>query len=283
MAMNWPTFFTRLGSAIVFTIIMLLGLLYPHPYAIIFLSLMIQFLCVKEWHHLLNRILVKKGAREISTIYHWIAQSMALLTMVSVWTESKESMWLILFLLVLIAIVSVFYHERTGWGILSVFTSLLYIALPVSLLLMLKMLSPVLPLIIILLIWTNDTMAYMTGSFIGKTSFSKISPKKTWEGIIGGVVFTMILAFCAIYFSWFDKWLGDSMPNSPIYWMVIALMVAIASIIGDLLESKMKRMAEVKDSGNIMPGHGGALDRFDSMLLVLPTILITLFFLNFFL
>lgn len=118
--------------------------------------------------------------------------------------------------------------------------------------------SPVLPCGIIFSIWINDTMAYIVGSFIGKTPLSKISPKKTWEGTIGGAILCIIvislIGRATGYYSFAD-------------WIIIATSCAIFGTLGDLLESKLKRLAGVKDSGTIMPGHGGFLDRFDSLLI----------------
>lgn len=126
--------------------------------------------------------------------------------------------------------------------------------------------SAVIPFAIIISIWINDTMAYLVGSVIGKTPFSKISPKKTWEGTIGGVILsafvTGILAFLLNAWNYLD-W-------SFYEWIILALIASIFGTAGDLLESKIKRMANVKDSGSIMPGHGGFLDRFDSLLIAVP-------------
>ncbi len=118
---------------------------------------------------------------------------------------------------------------------------------------------------IILSLWVNDTMAYLVGSIIGRTPLSKISPKKTWEGTIGGFVFCVLAMGLAGYFlnSGFDL-------KSVTQWMIIAAICAIFGTIGDLLQSKLKRLADVKDSGHIMPGHGGFLDRFDSLLFATP-------------
>ena len=124
--------------------------------------------------------------------------------------------------------------------------------------------SALLPCGIIFSIWINDTMAYLVGSFIGKTPFSKISPKKTWEGTIGGALLCVVVIGLAGYFipvaktvSWKD-------------WLCIAAICAVFGTLGDLLESKLKRMADIKDSGSFMPGHGGFLDRFDSLLVATP-------------
>ncbi|MEO5889978.1 MAG: phosphatidate cytidylyltransferase [Ferruginibacter sp.] len=123
------------------------------------------------------------------------------------------------------------------------------------------------PMAIIFSIWVNDTMAYLVGSVIGKTPFSKISPKKTWEGTIGGAL------LCVLVIGFVYPLLADRFfvpfPKRQAYF-IIAAICAIFGTCGDLLESKLKRMANVKDSGSIMPGHGGFLDRFDSLLIATP-------------
>ena len=122
------------------------------------------------------------------------------------------------------------------------------------------------PLIVIGCMWINDTMAYIVGSLIGKTPLSKISPKKTWEGTIGGIVLSaLIMGYVGFVF---DEWFVFGKQLS--FWITLALIAVIAGTFGDLLESKLKRMAGVKDSGSIMPGHGGFLDRFDSLILATP-------------
>ena len=128
----------------------------------------------------------------------------------------------------------------------------------------------VLPMLVIVSIWINDTMAYIVGSFIGKTPLSVVSPKKTWEGTIGGA----ILAVVAVVL------LGRFLTGlSYQTLMIVSATSAIMGTIGDLIESKFKRMASVKDSGRIMPGHGGFFDRFDSLLLAGPCVwlMLTLF------
>ena len=121
----------------------------------------------------------------------------------------------------------------------------------------------IIPCLIIFSIWINDTMAYLVGSVIGKTPFSKISPKKTWEGTIGGAILCVIVISLIAYFTELIK-----VKNAAI----IAALCAIFGTLGDLFESKLKRMANVKDSGSFMPGHGGFLDRFDSLLFAVPAV-----------
>ena len=124
------------------------------------------------------------------------------------------------------------------------------------------------PLATIFSIWINDTMAYIVGSLIGKTPFSKISPKKTIEGTAGGIILCVAAMGSLAY--------AFKLPVMHI--CIIAAISAVAGTAGDLLESKMKRMANVKDSGNIMPGHGGFLDRFDSLLVATPFVWLYLMF-----
>jgi len=126
--------------------------------------------------------------------------------------------------------------------------------------------DPALPCLIIFSIWINDTMAYLVGSFIGKTPFSKISPKKTWEGTIGGAI--LCVATIALYTILFDAHHEFTLKFN----MSISFICAVFGTIGDLLESKLKRMANIKDSGSLMPGHGGFLDRFDSLLIAVPAV-----------
>ena len=113
-----------------------------------------------------------------------------------------------------------------------------------------------------ILIWTNDTFAYFTGRFIGKTKlFERISPKKTWEGTVGGILFTLVAGY--ILGAFINK--GDE-----IFWMIAAVIIAPCALFGDLLESLFKRSLNIKDSGKILPGHGGILDRFDAVLFAIP-------------
>lgn len=124
--------------------------------------------------------------------------------------------------------------------------------------------NPKIIISIFILIWTNDTFAYMVGKSLGKRKlFETISPKKTIEGFLGGLVFTLIAGvIIALYY----------LQQSVFNWTTIALIVGIFGTFGDLIESKFKRIAGVKDSGTIMPGHGGILDRLDSVIFAVPIV-----------
>jgi phosphatidate cytidylyltransferase len=116
--------------------------------------------------------------------------------------------------------------------------------------------------LLVFAIWINDTMAYLIGSVIGKTPLTSWSPKKTWEGTVGGILVSVTLMFLVGKLTWGANW----------ELLLILLATVVFGTIGDLVESKFKRMAGVKDSGNFMPGHGGFLDRFDSILLAAPAV-----------
>ncbi|HTL80509.1 MAG TPA: phosphatidate cytidylyltransferase [Bacteroidia bacterium] len=118
-----------------------------------------------------------------------------------------------------------------------------------------------------ILIWTSDTMAYVCGRLFGKHKlFERVSPKKTWEGFIGGLLFTIITG------GMIANWIIGNPHNyhHEILWICMAVTISITGVLGDLSESLFKRSINIKDSGNILPGHGGILDRFDAMLLATP-------------
>ena len=123
------------------------------------------------------------------------------------------------------------------------------------------------------MIWCNDSFAYLTGKSLGKHKlFPEVSPKKTIEGTVGGIVFSGIAAiFIYQYTHLFSEF----------YWIIIALFVSLLGTIGDLVQSKFKRLAKVKDSGTILPGHGGIFDRLDSMFYLNPFIVFLLIIIHY--
>jgi phosphatidate cytidylyltransferase len=131
-----------------------------------------------------------------------------------------------------------------------------------------------------IIIWTNDTFAFIVGKSIGKHKlYEKISPKKTIEGFIGGTVFAILAGF--LISKYYIRASPKFSEKSIMIWVSIALIAGIFGTIGDLIESKFKRIAGVKDSGNIMPGHGGILDRLDSVIFVAPIIFLFYQILNY--
>lgn len=136
--------------------------------------------------------------------------------------------------------------------------------------------NPKILISIFILIWTNDTFAYIVGKSIGKTKlFERISPKKTIEGFVGGVFFAVIASYLV------SKYYIEIAEGKIFIWVIIAVIVGVFGTIGDLIESKFKRIAGVKDSGKIMPGHGGILDRLDSVIFVAPIVFLFYQILNY--
>jgi phosphatidate cytidylyltransferase len=161
----------------------------------------------------------------------------------------------------------------------------LYIALPFSLLNTLAFhtapqgfvtYDAVLPLSVFVFLWMNDTGAYLCGSLLGKHKlFPRISPGKSWEGSIGGGILVIAIAVLVWYLT--DAYQLNQLALTAVEWAGLGLTVVIFGTWGDLVESLFKRTIGIKDSGNILPGHGGMLDRFDSSLLAIPAAVVYLY------
>ncbi len=273
MAFNFQTFKTRALTAIVFVLVMLAGLLW-NQWSFLVLFSIIHFGCWTEYQKLVGLI---DPAYQKITVYHrygimlvgwgfvlWMCPASFRVNDVSI---SRLGWYVFSWSGIAFAMSFLFFLKNNQFKLLAhSFMGCLYISLSWGL--MMKLYGNlnhtvftgadwIMPVVLIAAIWINDTMAYIVGSFIGKTPFSSISPKKTWEGTIGGA----LLAVLAVTL------IGHYAFNFPIRALVLmSLVAAIAGTAGDLFESKLKRLAGVKDSGSIMPGHGGFLDRFDSLL-----------------
>jgi phosphatidate cytidylyltransferase len=224
MALNKEVFKTRSLTAVVFVIVMLLGLFW-NLWSFIILFTIIHFGCWYEFVKLMKKIHGEKFLPYCLLGLVYITMPMLMLISLS------------------------FKYEIRTAG-LPPYETFTY--------------KYIYTCGIIFSIWINDTMAYIVGSLIGKTPFSKISPKKTWEGTAGGAILCVIVIGLLGYFIPAAKEIAVG------HWVAIAAICAIFGTAGDLLESKIKRMADVKDSGSFMPGHGGFLDRFDSLLVATP-------------
>ncbi len=149
----------------------------------------------------------------------------------------------------------------------------IYIGLPMGLMVAIAyLLSPWLLLAVFLMIWINDTGAFIVGSSIGKHRlFERLSPKKSWEGFFGGLVFNLIAAWA--FGTWLDNFFDMAVFNRGYgVWFGLAVIVTVFATWGDLVESMFKRSLHIKDSGHLIPGHGGILDRIDSLLMVVPAV-----------
>ena len=136
------------------------------------------------------------------------------------------------------------------------------------------------PLCVFIFLWANDTGAYCCGSLLGRHKlFPRISPGKSWEGSIGGAVIVLIVAY---FIGRYEAGLNSETGLTVLQWMGLGLVVVVFGTWGDLVESLFKRTLGIKDSGNILPGHGGMLDRFDSSLMAMPASVIYLYSLTLF-
>jgi phosphatidate cytidylyltransferase len=165
-------------------------------------------------------------------------------------------------------------------NIATTLLGLFYIALPLSLLVFIPNISlengvfkKGLLLGFFILIWTNDTFAYLIGVKFGKNKlFERVSPKKSWEGSFGGFLFSIIVAYILSLFF---------IDLNTMEWIGMAIIIVVFGSIGDLIESLFKRSLNIKDSGNILPGHGGILDRLDAVLIAAPFVFFYLLLINF--
>jgi phosphatidate cytidylyltransferase len=282
MALNIQTFKTRSLTAAIFVIVMLAGLL-VNQWSFFILFSVIHFGCWIEYQKLVA--LIDPGYKEITPFHKYGVVLAGWCIMLYCTNDSFQffgirlpaiGWWLgIIFVFVMPIVEILFARQLELKNIAHSAFGLVYISLSLGLMMSLRCHGMILkgattymdffgfalPLMLILSIWINDTMAYVVGSLIGKTPFSKISPKKTWEGTAGGAI--LCVAVMGLLGWWFKTY-------TVIDWIVIAAIAAVMGTIGDLFESKLKRLANVKDSGSIMPGHGGFLDRFDSLLFAIP-------------
>jgi phosphatidate cytidylyltransferase len=272
MAFNWQTFKTRALTAIVFVVVMMVGLLW-NRWSFFVLFSIVHFGAWAEYRRLINAI--NKENAVLKPVHHYLIMIAGWCLLLYFTNQQLQiggahlttiGWWLGIILVIVYPLALLLYSVTSfftniGYSLFGI----LYISLPLALLINLRNywenenidLNLVIPLLVIFTLWVNDTMAYIVGSFIGKTPFSPISPKKTWEGTIGGVILAIAVMSLIAYLT---------NTFSVTHTAIISGLASISGTYGDLFESKLKRMAGVKDSGQIMPGHGGFLDRFDSLL-----------------
>jgi phosphatidate cytidylyltransferase len=292
MAFNWQTFRTRSLTAMVFVAVMLCGLLVSN-WTFFLLFSIIHAGCWLEYQKLVGKF--EPSYSTLTPLHAWgvILAGWGMLmyasmgsVMVGNFSVSELGFWLCLSGLFGLPVIELLFSRKLeGRNIAWSALGLLYISLSLALLMHLRsgdiwrpadgrenlftalgasmagLAGYVMPLVIIASIWINDTMAYIVGSLIGRTPLSSISPKKTWEGTIGGIILSIVtVTLIGVY----------ALHGEARDFVAISAISSIAGTVGDLIESKLKRVAGVKDSGRIMPGHGGFLDRFDSLLVAVP-------------
>ena len=274
-------FVTRtLSGAVFVTVVISSILLHPYAYAILMVGVMVWALL--EFHDIINKDRVHIGK------YIDVLCGVTLFAVSFFYAQGHITgkIFLLFIPLLTFLFISQLYskNHHSFQAIANTLTGVVYIALPFSLcnglvyppvdalnieerlqLPFLNQYGEYVPDILLgffILLWTNDTFAYLTGIMIGRHRlFERISPKKSWEGFIGGLICTIALSLLV----------ARLFPIMPFYhWMAVAAIIVVFGVYGDLIESLLKRNLKIKDSGRFLPGHGGILDRFDSVLLAAP-------------
>lgn len=244
-----------------------------------FLILILLILVGGMWEF--YRLVELDGARP----QRWLGMTMGLLLMMgsivyfAEMNQPQNALYFLPFILVipfLMLIVELFAGEGDlVKGVGSSLLGVVYVALPLSLLIGIPLLigdggwEPWSLLWFIFIIWANDVFAYLVGITLGRHKMCPtISPKKSWEGFVGGIVGAMVAGYVA----------SQVLEDAPQLWCGLALVAAVTGVLGDLVESQLKRRVGVKDSGALIPGHGGVLDRFDALLLAIPFVFLYLVF-----
>jgi phosphatidate cytidylyltransferase len=254
-------------------VVVMISSIFSHPISALILFFLIAFFTLNEFYGLMRNFtpFANKYLHSLAGAYLVVVSFISAMSLFSKWL-------LLPYFTYLIFLYFSELYKKNGASILNIGCAILghsYIALPFALIGWFGYLhntnyQPILLLALFIFIWMNDSGAYLIGSQIGKHSlFERISPKKSWEGFVGGLAFAVGVS--QIIAHYFDV-------LAPIQWVGFAIVTSISATFGDLFESFFKRSIGIKDSGNILPGHGGMLDRFDAPLFAIPATMIYLYF-----
>jgi len=258
----------------IFVVITILGSIILNQYLYFALFGIIVFLGIFELQRLL-----KAGQLNIQSEYAFVIGIFFYVTTFCVVSEIISPLWFLILIPLIFAVFITELFSKSGTPVVNVALTLfvpLYIAVPFSFLHLLAFYENQYCCQILLgffiMIWSNDTGAYLIGVNFGKRRLlERISPKKSWEGAIGGFILTLISALILSYF-----YHNFSLIN----WLIIGAIISVTGILGDLTGSLIKRSVNIKDSGNILPGHGGIIDRFDSVIFAAPMVYCYLIFVS---
>jgi phosphatidate cytidylyltransferase len=282
MSEKMKNFITRTITGILFVVVLVASFLTPET--MVGLFAVITGLTVWEYGGLVNEwddIQVNRFISTVAGVYLFIAMAGFCTGMTS---ATVFIPYLITILYLIIAeLFTKAPNPINNWAYTML--SQMYIALPFSTINVLAFqttgngaFNNLLPLSVFVFLWVNDTGAYCTGSLLGKHKlFPRVSPGKSWEGSIGGAVLVLIVA---ALIGWLTQEHEGAM--SVLVWMGLGLVIVVFGTLGDLVESLFKRTLGIKDSGRILPGHGGMLDRFDSSLMAIPAAVVYLYTLSLF-
>jgi len=258
-------FWRRTFTSIIFTGT-LLGCIFYGPYSFFILFSLIALLTLREFYV----IIANHGIQPQQVTGLGIAVVMLLTVILYLIGIVRPAVLFINVPLLFIVLIYELYtkSEKPFHNIAFTIFGVVYIVVPFTLLMAIPYLTSAatyqwhLVFGYFLLVWASDTGAYLTGMAFGKRKlFERISPKKSWEGSIGGMLLNLFLAWCC------SKWFPDL---DHLTWTITGLLIVITGTFGDLAESLLKRTLNIKDSGNLLPGHGGLLDRFDALLVSVP-------------
>ncbi len=262
---------TRTLTGIVFVAVLIGSILWSH-YSLAVLFLIITFIGLNEYYDIVNKI----HGIKVFKIYGLITGSIIyiLFSLVTMGLIEKQILLIIFLLLIIPFGIEIFrIKESNSSDVAQTLLGVLYVVIPFSALnffvnptLQKHNYSPDLLLGYFIIVWCYDILAYVIGSLAGKRKLSKeVSPDKTWEGTLGAAILTIGIAYIvSLIFSLYVFY----------QWAIIAVIIIVFGTFGDLAESRLKRSINVKDSGRILPAHGGILDRFDGVLFSAPVLLI---------
>lgn len=256
-----------------------------HPAFFSVLFALVTMLAVREYHHLMHSDCFLTIVSAISAGIMFIGSAFCFL-LTTYYNELIISILAGSYLfLILFSLISELFRKAENpilnWGHFLV--SQVMIALPFSRMCFVMYIDKYLLLALFVLIWLNDSGAYCVGSLMSKRKggnhkmFPRVSPGKSWEGLIGGAIVAIGIGVLLAYVGWFNRF---NPLNIYAVGCLFALVVVVFGTLGDLMESLMKRTIGVKDSGKFLPGHGGVLDRFDSILLATPAACLLLYLLT---
>jgi len=253
----------------IFFVVAIFGSTLLHPIALFGVLLFFVFVALNEFLLLLKI----KGGRSGNPIFYIIGLLIYVVTsLIGLGYIDIRFAWLLFLIFPITFIFELFRTEQSTKRIGSYFSGWLYVSIPFGLLVSLYLIPqregyfPGIIIGLFTIIWSSDVFAYLVGSLFGKTRlFERISPNKSWEGSIGGLLFALLAAYIlSLIYTELNL----------IQWLILAVLIVITGSLGDLVESMLKRIAGVKDTGTLLPGHGGVLDRFDATIFAAPFVFV---------
>lgn len=269
------TLLTRSISGLIFVALVILSLMLEQIYFLVFSSIVVG-IGLFEFHKLFSKQKQFEHPWSITVILGLLVFFSSILPSYFIYIFSLNLIWLVPLIILIYGALQLLVFKEKATSFFLFIAAILYIVVPFYLGFKVHIKDTgAVPIIlgVFLLVWTNDTFAYLSGNIFGKHKlYEKVSPNKTWEGFAGGFAFAIIMGFVL------DQYIYVDAGYAPYFWVKSAMFIAPAAVAGDLFQSALKRKMKVKDTGTIMPGHGGILDRFDAILFALPVFYLLLYF-----